>query len=245
MRLFSRALPAVPESIPPFVLADGATVPVILRHSARARRIAVRMKASQQGIELVVPLGASLARALAFLDSRRGWIAAQTARLPPRVPFVDGAAIPVLGVAHRLTALGPRRGVPPFRIEGGAIEVTGLPDHLARRTEAGLRDRARLLLADKTAAMAERLGRRHGRVTVGDAASRWGSCSAAGNIKYSWRLFLAPERVLDYVVAHETAHLAELNHSRRFWQVVESLHGPYEAERFWLKRNGAALLRYG
>ena len=135
--------------------------------------------------------------------------------------------------------------MPPFRIQDGAIEVTGLPDHLARRTEAGLRDRARLLLADKTAAMAERLGRRHGRVTVGDAASRWGSCSAAGNIKYSWRLFLAPERVLDYVVAHETAHLAELNHSRRFWRVVERICPDWERAKAWLNTQGTALHRYG
>jgi len=246
MRFLFRSPPApAAAAIPPLELPDGTRLPVILRHSARAHRIALRLRASQPGIELVVPTGVSLARALAFLESRRGWIAAQAQKLPPHIPFVDGAAIPVLGVEHRLTALGLRRGVPPFRIGGGAIEVTGLADHLARRTEAGLRDHARQLLADKTAHLAARLGQPAGRVTVGDAASRWGSCSAAGNIKYSWRLVLAPEPVLDYVVAHETAHLAEMNHSRRFWTLVESLHGPYDAERNWLKRNGARLLRYG
>jgi predicted metal-dependent hydrolase len=233
------------DAIEPIALPDGSTLPVTLRHSLRARRIALRMRASQPGVELVLPQGVSLGRALAFLDSRRGWILAQAAKLPPRVAFMDGARIPVLGVEHRLVALGLRRGVPPFRIGGGAIEVTGLPEHLARRTEAGLRSHAKQLLAEKTGRQASRLGKRLGQVSVGDAASRWGSCSAAGNIKYSWRLVLAPERVLDYVVAHETAHLAEMNHSRRFWQIVEALYGPYEAERNWLKRNGTRLLRYG
>ena len=245
MKFLLRAPLPPPEAIEPVLLPDGSTLPITLRHSARARRIALRLHASQPGVELVVPQGVSLARALAFLDSRRGWILAQAAKLPPRMPFIDGAGIPVLGVEHRLVALGLRRGVPPVRIGGGVIEVTGLPEHLARRTEAGLRAHAKQLLAEKTAKQAARLAKRLGQVSVGDAASRWGSCSAAGNIKYSWRLVLAPEPVLDYVVAHETAHLAEMNHSRRFWQIVENLYGPYETERNWLKRNGAQLLRYG
>jgi predicted metal-dependent hydrolase len=246
MRFFFRSPPPAPaEPIPPLELPDGTHLPVMVRYSTRAQRIALRLRPAQPGIELVLPSGASLPRALAFLESRRGWIAAQTARLPARIAFVDGAAIPVLGVEHRLTALGVRRGVPPFRIGAGTIEVTGHADHLARRTEAGLRDHARHLLTDRTRHFAARLGRPAGKITVGDAASRWGSCSAAGNIKYSWRLVLAPERVLDYVAAHETAHLAEMNHSRHFWAVVTSLYGPFEAERHWLKQNGARLMLYG
>jgi predicted metal-dependent hydrolase len=231
---------------PSLDLPDGTRLPVHLRHSRRARRIALRVSAHQPGVELVVPEGVSVRQAMAFLETRRLWVAAQAAKLPPHIAFVDGALIPVLGLPRRLTALGLRRGVPPFRLSGAAIEVTGLPEHLARRTEAGLRNHARAILADKTAELAGTLGARPlGRVAVGDAATRWGSCSAAGNIKYSWRLVLAPESVLDYVVAHETAHLAEMNHSRQFWAVVERLYGPYDAQRQWLKRNGARLLRYG
>jgi predicted metal-dependent hydrolase len=243
--LFRPPAPQPAEAIQPIELPDGTCLPVTLRRSERARRIALKLRVSQPSVELVLPSGASLARALAFLDSRRGWIAAQSSRLPTRIPFVDGAAIPILGVEHRLTSLGPRRGVPPFRIADRMIEVTGHADHLARRTEAGLRAHARQLLADKTGWFAAKLGRPAGKISIGDAASRWGSCSAAGNIKYSWRLVLAPERVLEYVVAHEAAHLAEMNHSARFWAVVESLYGPFEAERNWLKRNGTGLMRYG
>jgi predicted metal-dependent hydrolase len=246
MRFLFRA-PAPPpiESIHPIDLPDGTRLPVSVRRSERARRIALRLHLSQPAVELVLPVGASFVQALAFLDARRGWIAARSSLLPARIPFVDGAVMPILGVDHRLTALGPRRGVPPFRVAGGAIEVTGHADHLPRRTEAGLRAHAKRLLTEKTGSLAARLGRPHGKITIGDAASRWGSCSAAGNIKYSWRLVLAPEPVLDYVVAHETAHLAEMNHSARFWGVVEALYGPFEAERNWLKSNGAGLMRYG
>jgi predicted metal-dependent hydrolase len=201
MRFLLRS-PPVPEkhateTVGSLELPDGTQLPIILRHSTRANRISLRLRASQPGVELVVPVGVSVPRALAFLESRRGWIAAQAMKLPPRIPFIDGAMIPVLGIDHRLTALGLRRGVPPFRIDDGAIEVTGLPEHLARRTEAGLRAHARQLLSEKTAPLAARLGIRLGQVSVGDAASRWGSCSGAGNIKYSWRLVLAPEQVLD------------------------------------------------
>jgi predicted metal-dependent hydrolase len=235
-----------PDETPaPLALPDGATLPVAVRRSARARRIALRLSAARDAVQLVLPVSVPLAHGLTFLESRRGWVVAQVAKLPQSVPFVDGAMIPVLGVEHRLTWLGSRRGVPPFALAAGRIEVSGHQEHLARRTEAGLKALARTLLGAKTAALAGRLGKPAGKVTIGDAASRWGSCSAAGNIKYSWRLVLVPERVMDYVAAHEVAHLVEMNHSARFWRLVETLYGPFEAERNWLKRNGPRLQRYG
>jgi predicted metal-dependent hydrolase len=82
-------------------------------------------------------------------------------------------------------------------------------------------------------------------VTIGDPRARWGSCSAAGRIRYSWRLVLAPEKVLDYVVAHEVAHLAEMNHSPRFWRLVGTLHDSWQHDRSWLERHGPQLLLYG
>jgi predicted metal-dependent hydrolase len=246
MNFFRRLQPVLtPRDIPPVVLPNGTSIPVTVRLSARAERVAIRLHPSQRDVELVLPHGFPLARALAFLNERRGWIATQAQKLPPQIPFADGAVIPVLGIAHVLRALGPRRGFPPFRITEEAIEVTGSADHLARRTQAGLCNHARQMLADRTAGLAARLGQPIGRITVGDASSRWGSCASSGNIKYSWRLVMAPERVLDYVVAHEVAHLVEMNHSQRFWRVVETLHPDYAQERDWLKRHGAQLHRYG
>jgi len=237
--------PAPLPEVPPLILPDGRRVAVTLRRSARALRMALRLSPATQAVELVLPKGASAARALAFLGEREGWIRAQFQRLPAPVPFAEGAEIPVLGVPHRLHMRPAGRGVPPFRIADGLIEVSGRPEFIARRTRAGLMAHARQLLSAKTMALAARISQRPARISVGDAATRWGSCAASRNIKYSWRLVLAPERVLDYVVAHEVAHLVEMNHSRRFWHLVETLHPGFEAERDWLKRHGAKLLSYG
>ncbi|HVJ51955.1 MAG TPA: SprT family zinc-dependent metalloprotease [Aliidongia sp.] len=227
----------------PILLPDGNSIEITVRRSDRAQRIALRLHSARRTVELVLPARASVARALDFLETRRGWIVAQALRLPVPIPFTDGAEIPILGVPHLLSVTTARSA--PFRIADGRIEVSGRPEFIARRTRAGLVAHARALLAPKTIAVADRLGRKPARVSVGDAATRWGSCSASGAIKYSWRLVLAPERVLDYVVAHEVAHLAEMNHSRQFWVLVERLHPGFETERAWLKTNGPDLQRYG
>jgi predicted metal-dependent hydrolase len=248
MMLFTRR-PVIQtaDTIEPIILPGGATLPVELRRSARASRIALRLHPSFASVELVVPQGTSVARAVAFLESRRGWIAAQAAKLPPRVDFRDGAVFPVLGRPHLLVGVGSGAGgrVPPFRIADGRVEVTGAPEHLARRTRTGLARQAAMLLRDKTQTLAATLDREVNQVTVGDAKTRWGNCASSGKIRYSWRLIFAPEPVMDYVVAHEVAHLVEMNHSLRFWRVVEQLRPGHAAERHWLKHHGAELLRYG
>lgn len=208
--------------------------------------MALRLHPAVDSVELVLPAGASLAVALGFLDGKRGWIAAQLARMPPRVNFIDGAVIPVLGIERELVLQELGRGRQPvFQLKSTSIEVTGDEASLARRTRAGLADLARDMLASKSRAVAARLGKPVAKISVGDPHSRWGSCASSGNIRYSWRLILAPEPIMDYVVAHEVAHLAEMNHSARFWRVVAQLSSDHETARSWLKRNGPQLLRYG
>jgi predicted metal-dependent hydrolase len=209
--------------------------------------MALRLHPAVDSVELVLPAGASLAVALGFLDGRRGWIAAQLARMPPRIPFVDGATIPVLGTDRELVLqeLEQRGRRPVFKLTPTSIEVTGDEASLARRTRVGLAELARDMLAAKSRVLAERLGKPVARISVGDPHSRWGSCASSGNIRYSWRLILSPEPVMDYVVAHEVAHLAEMNHSARFWRVVAELAPGHETARAWLKRCGPQLLRYG
>jgi len=221
-------------------------IAVTIRVSARASRMALRLHPAVDSVELVLPKGASLAVALGFLDGKRGWIAAQLARMPPRVPFVDGAVIPVLGTERELVLQELGRGRQPvFQLKADSIEVTGDEASLARRTRSGLADLARGMLAEKSRDVAARLGKPVAKVSVGDPHSRWGSCASSGNIRYSWRLVLAPEPIMDYVVAHEVAHLKEMNHSDRFWRVVAGLSPEFEQARAWLKRNGPQLLRYG
>ncbi len=160
------------------------------------------------------------------------------------MPFVEGAIVPVLGVPHRIRrSLDP--AAPPVTIADGEIRVRGDPRHIPRRVRDHLAALARDELARRARPLAARIGRKIARVSVRDTKSRWGSCSASGNLSFSWRLIFAPERVIDYVVAHEVAHLAEMNHGPRFWRLVESLAPGNAQPRAWLDRHRARLLSYG
>ena len=231
---------------------EGVGAPVTIRVSRRARRITLRVMGAERGVELVLPRGVPIQRGLAFLTAQRGWIAARLGALPRPVPFAEGTIIPVLGVPHRLrhievSARGREHdpAAPRVTIADGEIRVEGEAAAFARAVRDHLVALARSELARRSQACAARLGRQAARVGVRDTKSRWGSCSAADNLSFCWRLILAPESVLDYVVAHEVAHLLEMNHSPRFWRLVHSLHPDGAAARAWLKAHRAQLLAYG
>ena len=173
-----------PREIPPLRLPSGDTIPVTVRVSPRARRMALRLHPAVDAVELVLPAGASLAVALGFLDGKRGWIAAQLARMPPRIAFIDGAVIPVLGTDRELVLQELGRGRQAvFQLKPASIEVTGDEASLARRTRAGLADLARGMLATESRALAAELGKPVARISVGDPHSRWGSCASSGHIR--------------------------------------------------------------
>lgn len=219
----------------------GRSVQVAVKRSALARRISLRIDPAR-GAVLMLPVKARLAEGERFLLAHRVWLAERLARLPGPVALGDGASVPLLGVPHPVRHVpGARRGV---WVEGGEILVSGLPEHVGRRTADFLKSEAKRLIAPRAQDMAARLGRKTGRITVKDTRSRWGSCSSAGDLAFSWRLVLAPEQILDYVVAHEVAHLEQMNHSPAFWAVVESLVGDHRPARRWLKVNGAGLHRF-
>ena len=224
-------------------LPDGRALDVAIRRSARARRIQIKVAPVGGAVELVLPPGAARADGLAFLETKRGWVAARTAKAHARLPFADGVAFPFLGGA--LTIRGAEAGRPGARRAGDTLEVSGSPAELPRAVELWLRRAARAEIAPRVGEKAARLGARPGRIALRDTRSRWGSCSAGGNLSFSWRLVMAPVAVLDYVVAHEVAHLAERNHGARFWAHVARLCEDPETARAWLRRHGAALHRYG
>jgi hypothetical protein len=218
--------------------------PISIRVNPRARRIALRINAVERKVELVLPPGVPPSQGLRFAQSKRGWIAARLEALPAPVPFVEGAIVPLLGVPHRI-----RReldsAAPPVAIVDGEIRVRGESAHLGRRVRDFLAATARRELARRARPLAARIGRDIAQITVRDTRSRWGSCSGKGNLSFSWRLIFAPEPVIDHVVAHEVAHLAEMNHGPRFWRLVESLSPGSAASRAWLKRHRSRLLSYG
>lgn len=221
----------------------GRPVPVVVRRSAVAARMSLRIDGMSDAVVLVLPDGVPEREGLRFAASKRDWIAARLAALPPRVAFAPGAELPVMGLPHRIEPHPEaRRGV---WAEDGRLNVSGRPEHLPRRVRDWLHKTAHTEIVARVQPMAAAVERRISGVVVRDQRSRWGSCTADGRLAFSWRLVLAPAPVLTYVVAHEVAHLVELNHSPAFWRVVRKLMPDMAAPRHWLKLNGAGLHRYG
>lgn len=226
---------------------DGRRVPVRLRANTRARRMILRAETApadgRAGVVVTLPAGVSAAAALEWAGTQTAWIRRQLDKLPDRVPFEPGQLIPLGGIDHLIRhAPEARRGVWAV---GGAIHVSGRPEHLPRRLGDWLKREARRRVAECAAAKTAALGIPHGRISIRDPKSRWGSCAAGGNLNFSWRLVLTPEFVFDYVVAHEVAHLKEHNHGPGFWQLVDTLTRETERARAWLNAYGAQLHRYG
>lgn len=221
----------------------GREVALRLRRSTRARRLALRIAGHDDSVELVLPQGVPEEDGLDFLESRSGWVLDRLGRLPARVPFADGCELPLGGVAHRVR-YAPGAGIPVV-VSGREILVSGRPEHLPRRLGDWLRAEAKRRITPLAHGKAAAIAHTVTRITVRDQKSRWGSCARGGRLSFSWRLVLAPSAVLDYVVAHEVAHLEQPNHSPAFWRVVDRLTQDREACRAWLRRYGTRLHRYG
>jgi len=226
---------------------EGATFRILLRRRDSARRLTLRVSAATGEVVMTVPPRTALATAQRFAAGHGGWIAARLAKLPERVAFAEGALFPLRGVMHAIVRREGRSGA--TRIEAGpdgpVLSVSCGEAHVARRAREFLQAEALRDLKLSIAHHTERLGQGPARITLRDTRSRWGSCTARGELNFSWRLILAPPLVLDYLVAHEMAHLREMNHSDRFWRLVGELCPNVDAAEAWLKRHGAGLHRYG
>lgn len=228
------------------------SVAVTLRTNPRARRLIVKVHPSTGEVSIVAPSARSLPRAKDFARKEAEWIAARLAQVPEPVRLDPGAEVPFRGKDYVIRrAAGPREGG-----ERGAVwidreaprptlRVAGRAEHAARRVEDWLRSEARKELTRKTFMYAAEMRVTPARITVRDTASRWGSCSTKGGLSYSWRLIMAPSFVLNYVVAHEVAHLREMNHGPRFWRLVEQMTPDLADAQAWLHDNGPFLHRYG
>lgn len=233
----------MPPPSPRPLLVDGLDAPLELAVSPRARRLTLRLDSGSGQVLVVAPRSVAVAEVARFVTRHADWIRRRLAALPPHRPFADGAMVPYLGVEH-VVRHDPGRRRPVERADG-IFHVGGRAEHLARRLGDHLKAEAGRELSARALDKAAAIGRRVTGVTVRDTRSRWGSCSAAGRLSFSWRLILAPEPVLDYVVAHEVGHLAEMNHGPRFWALVERLHPSVDEARGWLRVHGPALHRYG
>lgn len=215
-------------------------IAVTLRRSTRARRLSLRVSRLDGRVTLTLPRGACEAEALAFARDRADWVRGVLARSAPVVAVVPGCLLPVAGRMLRLTPAPVRSA----RVADGALLLPPDPVRAGARAAAFLRLEARAALAAAADRHAAALGCRHAGIVLRDTRSRWGSCTHDGRLMFSWRLAMAPPEVLDYVAAHEVAHLREMNHAPAFWAVVARLMPDYARHRAWLKREGDVLLRY-
>lgn len=224
---------------------DGAPVPVKLRLNPRARRVIVKVHPTTGEVTVVAPTSRGLDHALDFARGEKDWIARQRARVPAPVSLVPGARLPFRGHHHEIRHGGAGGPAPVWHdADGRILWVHGRDEHAPRRLGDFLKREARALCEARAMEYGTRIGVTPSRITMRDTASRWGSCSAARVISFSWRLIFAPDFVRDYVVAHEVAHLKEMNHGPRFWKIVELLHPEMRAAQAWLKTHGRSLQRY-
>ena len=225
-------MPVLPPALP-----GAPPIEITLRRSARARRFSLRVSRLDGRVTLSLPLRAREADAWAFAHSQEAWLRRALASMPCVPPLGFGAELPFEGVPHQLVP-GAGRAI---RAEGGQLAIPGDPAQMGRRLAAWLKTRARDRLAAASDHFAARLGRPYSSLALRDTRSRWGSCTHDGRLMYNWRLIMAPPAVLDYVCAHEVAHLAEMNHSPAFWAVVEGLMPGHAPHRAWLKTHGQSL----
>lgn len=219
-------------------------LPIAIRIHPRARRLGLRLDGAGETLLLTCPPRSSRRAALDWAAGQRDWIEAQLAHAAPEQPLAPGAVIPVEGVETRLEwiANGPRA----VAWGDGVLSCGGPREAFARRMEDWLRAKARDLLSADTTEVTRKAGVGVRQVSIGDAGTRWGSCSASGSIRFNWRLVLAPPEVRRWVVAHEVAHRLHMNHGPAFKAAEARLFdGEVAAARLLLRRLGPGLKRIG
>lgn len=233
------------------VVHAGEVHRVQIKRVASARRFTLRVRAATRDAVLTMPPRGSLTRAKVFVERHAAWIGARLDRLPVPTPFGPGAAVPIRGVLHEIHHRPGTRGTVWLEIGDAAagvlprLCVSGAAPFVARRVQDYLVRQARGDLEAAVARHAGVLGVKPRRMTLRDTTTRWGSCSSSGALSFSWRLVMAPPHVLDYLAAHEVAHLMHMNHSDAFWAVTKRLIPDYERAESWLKASGTGLMRFG
>jgi predicted metal-dependent hydrolase len=221
---------------------------VRVRRHRQARRYTLRIQSATREVVLTMPPRGSLKQASAFAQKHGGWIAARLERLPKAAPFTDGAIVPLRGEDHRIVHRRGGRGTVWTETDDNGEQllcVAGAEPHIPRRVRDYLKREAKSDLEAASRIAARAIGVSIKRVSIRDPSSRWGSCSTTGVLSYSWRLILAPPFVLEYLAAHEVAHLIQMNHSRAFWKLVERIYPHVARAKAWLDAHGSNLHRYG
>ncbi|WP_377299066.1 M48 family metallopeptidase [Rhizobium sp. SGZ-381] len=218
-------------------------MPITIREHHQASRITLRIEPGGRALRLTVPTGLAKREIDAFLLRHDGWLKVKLAKFSHDSGLRPGGTLFLRGVPHRIVHTGSLRGLTERTEEDGeaVIRVSGLEDHLGRRLSTFLKKEARADLEILVARHAALVGKPVKSLSMKDTRSRWGSCSWDGNLSFSWRIVMAPPLIIDYLAAHEVAHLKEMNHGPKFWALCGTLCPNMEEARRWLKQNGSQL----
>lgn len=253
---FQKHAPRVSEVSFIDVSHDGASFRVLLKRVSTARRFTLRVRAATRDVVLTMPPRSSLSSAKSFVERHAAWIGARLERLPAPKCFGAGEAVPVRGVLHQIVHRPAMRGTvwieapETFPAQTKTNEampllcVSGDTPHLARRVQDYLIREAKRDIEQAVMRHSAKIGVLPRKITLRDTISRWGSCSSTGSLNFSWRLIMAPGFVLNYLAAHEVAHLVHMDHSPLFWKVATRLSPDVDRAEAWLKAHGASLLRF-
>ena len=230
------------KTIPETITVSGQQVPLVVRANARSKRLILRWRGGAAKVVVTTPPRCSVATILEFIHNSASWLEAQLAKTSSPTVYADGMILPLLGKNYTL------QHRPSLRYRTWWTEDQLLlhapVDQLDFYTVKALSQFVRPFLKERTHAYAQQLGKDVKRITIKDTRSRWGSCSASGGISYCWRLVFAPREVVDYVCAHEVAHMVEMNHGDAFWEIVATFCPEYKEHQRWLRTHGNALLQY-
>ena len=222
---------------------EGRNIPVRIRKNTRARRMILRIDNNINGAVVTLPSWTSEREALLMVQEKSDWVLTKLDNMPTKISFESGVQIPFLGEYHIVYHDPNQKEV--VKKGENEIRLGGREEHLSRRLGDWLRKEAKIIIQPKAIAMAKKLNKKIGRISIRDTKSRWGSCAASGNLSFCWRLILTPEWVLNYVIAHEVSHLRHMNHGPEFWQTVADFNVRVDAARVWLSKNAEQLHRYG
>jgi predicted metal-dependent hydrolase len=242
LSLFERSPPATEIEI----AHDGRVYRIALKRVATSRRYTLRVRAASRDVLLTMPARGTIKAAREFAQRHAAWIGVRLARLPEAIPFAPGASVPFRGEPHRIVHRPHTRGVVWIEDgeDGKLLCVAGDAPHAPRRVADFFKREARRDLEAAVARHAAAAGAKPSRLSLRDTTSRWGSCSSTGALNFSWRLILAPPFVLDYLAAHEVAHMLHMNHSPMFWKLTRRLYPDTDRAELWLKTQGSALHRF-
>lgn len=218
---------------------------LVVQHSTRAKRLALRVDIKSRKVNLVIPKRSSISKAYQFALENKYWIREQINSLPENITYHDGVVIPVLGADRTINIYyDSTRKTTDIALTGSNITIRTNKEDISPRLTRFLKSLAKDTLTGLAHKKAAQIGKTINRVDIKDTVSRWGSCSHDGKISFNWRLIFAPESAMDYVIAHEVAHLKHLDHSPAFWKVCEDLSQNYSAGKSWMRRYSSDLYKY-